>query len=79
MANSVKRIISDREGYKWTDRPTELQAIFDRVEAGKRLRKQDLTILMTATRSQQITIATGDRAVAIGGSADGAVIVTGDR
>ncbi len=55
---------------------TELPAIFDRIEAGNRLRKQDLQILVTAARSQQITIATGDRSVAIGGSADGAVIVT---
>lgn len=56
-----------------------LQAIFNRLESGKRLGKPDLRILVTAVRSQQVTIATGDRAVAIGGSADGAVIVTGDR
>ena len=30
-------------------------------------------------RSNQITLATGDKAVSIGGSADGAVIITGDR
>ena len=58
---------------------TALQAIFDRLEAGKRLRKQELKALVEAVRFQQINIATGDRAVAIGGSADGAVIVTGDR
>ena len=57
----------------------QLRAIFNRLEAGKRLGKQDLQILTAAVRSQQLTIATGDRAVAIGGNADGAVIVTGDR
>jgi hypothetical protein len=62
-----------------SDQRTELQAIFDRIEAGNRLSKQDLQTLVAAVRSQQVTIATGDRAVAIGGSADGAVIVTGDR
>jgi len=56
-----------------------LEAILNRLEAGKRLSKQDLKILVVAVRSQQVTIATGDRAVAIGGSADGAVIVTGDQ
>jgi DNA polymerase III delta prime subunit len=56
-----------------------LKALLNRLETGKRLSKQDLQILVTAVRSQQVTIATGDRAVAIGGSADGAAIVTGDR
>lgn len=54
-----------------------LQAIFDRLEAGKRLNQRELQMLVAAVRSQQITIATGDRAVAIGGNAEGAVIVTG--
>jgi len=49
---------------------SDLQTIFDRIEAGKRLSKQDLQTLVVAVRSQQVTIATGDRAVAIG--ADGA-------
>lgn len=62
-----------------TINPEALQAIFDRIEAGKRLGKQELQILLEAARLQQVTIATGDRAIAIGGSADGAVIVTGDR
>ena len=56
-----------------------LEAILNRLETGKRLSKQDLQTLVAAVRSQQVTIATGDRAVAIGGSAEGAVIVTGDR
>lgn len=56
-----------------------LQIIFERIEAGKSLSEQELKILIASARSGQITIATGDRAVSIGGSADGAVIVTGDR
>ncbi|MDX2241462.1 MAG: NACHT domain-containing protein [Leptolyngbyaceae cyanobacterium bins.302] len=59
--------------------PSDLQAIFDRIEAGKRLSQKELQLLVSAVRSQQVTIATGDRAVTVGGSADGAVIVTGDR
>jgi hypothetical protein len=38
----------------------------------------DLDLLRQALRDGQITLATGERAVALGGSADGAVIVTGD-
>jgi len=57
---------------------SDLQAIFDRIEAGKPLSPQELQTLAAAVRSQQITLATGDRAAAIGGSADGAVIITGD-
>lgn len=57
----------------------ELQAILDRIAAGKQLNQKELQILVAAVRSQQVDLATGDRAVAIGGSADGAVIVTGDR
>jgi len=56
-----------------------LQAIFNRIEAGNRLSQRDLQMLVAAVRSQQVTIATGERAVAIGGNADGAVIVTGDN
>jgi predicted NACHT family NTPase len=58
---------------------TGLEAIFSRIEAGKRLSKHDLQTLVAAVRLQQVTIATGDRAVAISGNADGAVIVTGNR
>lgn len=59
--------------------PKVLQKIFDRIEANNHLSQQDLQTLSNAARSQQITIATGDRAVAIGASADGAVVVTGDN
>lgn len=56
-----------------------LQNILNRVETGKHLSKQDLKTLVAAVRSRQVTLATGDRAVAIGGSVNDAVIVTGDR
>jgi DNA polymerase III delta prime subunit len=58
---------------------SRLKTILHRIEAGKRLNKQELQMLVAAVRLEQVTIATGDRAVAIGGSADGAVIITGDR
>ena len=38
----------------------------------------DLDLLRQALRNGQITLATGNRAVALGGSADGAVIITDD-
>jgi GTPase SAR1 family protein len=39
----------------------------------------DLDLLREALRASQIAIATGERAVSLGGSADGAVIVTGNH
>ena len=39
----------------------------------------DLDLLSEALRTGQIAIVTGERAVSLGGSADGAVIVTGDH
>ena len=61
--------------------PSDLQAIFQRIDAGALLSADELNIVVAAARSQaqSVAIATGDGAVAIGGSADGAVIVTGDR
>jgi NB-ARC domain len=58
--------------------PSDLQAVVDRLEAGADVSEQDLQILAIAVRSRQISIATGERAVAVGGSADGATIVTGN-
>jgi hypothetical protein len=58
--------------------PSALQTIFERIEARECLNQRELQILREAVQLQQITIATGDSAVGIGGSADGAVIVTGD-
>lgn len=57
----------------------ELDLIFAEIEAGERLNAQQLRTLVKATRSGQIGIATGDRAISIGGSPDDAVIVTGER
>jgi NB-ARC domain len=57
---------------------SDLQAVVDRLEAGEDLSERDLQLLATAVRSRQISIATGERAVAVGGSADGATIVTGN-
>jgi GTPase SAR1 family protein len=62
-----------------TTDPKALQQILDRLEAGKRLNRRELQALAAAAQSQQIMMATGDRSVSIGGNADGAVIVTGDR
>jgi adenylate kinase family enzyme len=59
--------------------PLALQTIFERIEAGKPLNQQELQTLRKAAQLQQITIATGNGAVGIGGSADGGIIVTGDR
>jgi NB-ARC domain len=61
-----------------TINPSDLQAVVDRLEAGEDLSKQDLQILATAVQSGQILSTTGERAVAVGGSADGATIVTGN-
>jgi vWA-MoxR associated protein C-terminal domain len=58
---------------------SKLQAIFDQIERGEWPNQQELQILVSAAQSQQVTLAMGDRAAAIGGSADHAVIVTGDR
>jgi hypothetical protein len=58
--------------------PSDLQDIFDRIAAGTNLSPADLDFLGAAIRSQQITIATGERAASIGGSADGAVVITGN-
>ena len=58
---------------------SELQVIFDRIEAGKQLGQQELQVLLKAIESKQITIDTGKRAVAIGGNVTDALIVTGDR
>ena len=58
---------------------TALQAIFDRIEAGEDLSEQELQMLIAAVRGQEITIATGNRAVAIGGNAEDTMVITGDR
>ncbi|MBD2180364.1 NACHT domain-containing protein [Planktothrix sp. FACHB-1355] len=57
----------------------ELDLIFAEIEAGKHLKDKQLQTLVKAARAGQISIATGDRAISMGGSSDDAVIVTGDR
>jgi AAA-like domain/CHAT domain len=56
-----------------------LETILENIDNGKILDRAELEILLSAFQSGQITLATGDKAVSIGGSADGAVIITSDR
>ncbi len=56
---------------------TDLEVILDRLAKGTQT-EEDLTTFRRAIASGQISIATGKRAVAIGGNVSGAVIVTGD-
>ncbi len=55
----------------------DLQAIIDCVAAGTQS-ETDLAALRQALRSGQISLATGERAVAVGGAVTDAIIVTGD-
>jgi hypothetical protein len=50
-----------------------------RLLVGSKLSEVEMQQLLSAIARGQATLATGDRAVALGGSADGALIVTGDR
>src|SRR6185437_3858601 len=58
---------------------TALHAALERLQAGSHT-TTDLEVLRRAYLAKEITIsvASGQRSVAIGGSAEGAVIVTGD-
>ncbi len=56
---------------------SDLIQILRRLQRGQ-LTPEDAAILRRARAEGRIVIATGERAVAIGGSADGAVITTGD-
>lgn len=56
----------------------ELKAIVQRV-LGNKLSQEEQQALVMAIKSGQATLATGDRALALGGNADNAVLVTGDR
>lgn len=55
----------------------DLQAIVDRARSGT-LKPADIHALVAAIQSGQMTLATGQQAIGIGGSANGAVVVTGD-
>jgi len=57
--------------------PQDLQQALQRLKDGTHT-PADLEALRRAVHTGQVTLATGERAVAIGGSADGAIIVTGD-
>jgi formylglycine-generating enzyme required for sulfatase activity len=56
----------------------QIQEILNRIEAGKQ-DENDLSALRRAFDSGQITLATGNKAVALGGDANDAVIITGDN
>jgi hypothetical protein len=58
---------------------SKLQSIFDFLEAGTPLTPQDMEILGAGLASKQVTMATGKGSIAIGGSADGATLISGDR
>lgn len=57
---------------------TEFLQAIERVVAGSRA-EADIQALVSLLQSGKIALATGDRAVALGGSANDAVIVTGDN
>jgi type II secretory pathway predicted ATPase ExeA len=58
--------------------PLALAGVIERFISGAST-PADRDLLREALRTGQIAIATGERAVSLGGSADGAVIVTGDH
>jgi len=55
----------------------ELRMLLSRLADGTAT-PADLEALRHAVQTGQVTLATGERAVALGGSADGAIIITGD-
>jgi hypothetical protein len=57
--------------------PPELKQALERLQAGI-TDTADLETLRRALQAGQIALATGERAVALGGSAEGALIITGD-
>ena len=58
--------------------PENLQAIIDRAKTGV-LTPTDIQALVAAIQSGQVTLATGQQAVGIGGSADESIIMTGSH
>lgn len=59
--------------------PSKLQSILDRLEAGNPLKSEDLETLVAGLATRQVIMATGKSAIALGTSADGATISSGDR
>ena len=58
--------------------PEDIQAIIDRAKSGT-LAPADIPALVASIRSGQVTLATGQQAVAIGGSAAESIILTGSN
>jgi hypothetical protein len=58
---------------------SQLPAILDRLAAQQSLSQEEQGILAVAAQAGKITLSGGERSAAIGGNADNAVIVTGDR
>jgi hypothetical protein len=58
--------------------PSEIQSIIASITSGNAPTSAELQILADALKSGQMTIARGDRAASIGGSADGVVVITGN-
>ena len=56
-----------------------LQEVLERLKAGSSHSEADIQALVSAIQSGQITLATGERAAALGGDVSDAVIVTGDN
>ena len=57
---------------------SKLQEILDH-RIGEPLSQEELSLLVSALQSGRITLSSGERSATIGGNADHAVIVTGDR
>ena len=56
-----------------------LKRVLEQIENGNQINEKEINLLATSARQGDITIATGERAVAIGGNVDNTVIITGDR
>jgi len=71
-SRALERIAENTEAIR-----QQLAEILERIGRGQET-PEDIRILRHAVQTGQVTLATGERAVALGGSADGAIIVTGD-
>jgi hypothetical protein len=72
-SRALERIAQNTEAIR-----QQLAEILERIGHGQET-PEDINILRHAVRTGQVTLATGERAVALGGSADEAIIVTGDN
>jgi hypothetical protein len=62
-----------------TEDSSKLADILDSIEAGGTPSSQELQILVAELKANRTTMATGEGSIALGGSADGAIITSGDR